>query len=92
MLTMMMLLTLLTLVSSWPAWHKFSNDKSLLFSVPVNTSIGGSILTFNQQSICTEAGRPADPFNINCVQHRCSQLVGTDLFALQIQVRGKLSP
>lgn len=56
-----------------------------------NTSIANSTLVFNMQSICTEAGKPADKFNVNCVGHRCVQIQGTDLVALGITVNGRLS-
>ena len=46
---------------------------------------------FNQQSICTEAGKPADPFNVNCVGRMCAQIDGIDEIALGFTVNGKLS-
>jgi len=44
---------------------------------------------FNVQSICTEAGKPFDPFNVNCVQRRCVRIKEVDLVALRIKVDGK---
>lgn len=58
--------------------------------VPQNTSIAGSELVFNVQSICTEAGKPADPFNINCVGRTCAQIDGIDAIALGFTINGKL--
>ena len=63
-----------------------------MYVVPENVSIAGSKLVFNVQSICTEAGKPAKQFNVNCVGRRCAQIEGVDLIALGIEVRGgKLS-
>ena len=45
---------------------------------------------FNVQSICTEAGKPSNQFNVNCVGRRCVQIEGTDLVALAIVVNGML--
>ena len=45
---------------------------------------------FNLQSICTEAGKPADPFNVNCVGRMCAQIDGIDAIALGFTVNGKL--
>ena len=44
---------------------------------------------FNVQSICTEAGKPADQFNVNCVGRRCVQIEGIDSVALAIAIGGK---
>ena len=44
---------------------------------------------FNVQSICTEAGKPADQFNVNCVGRRCVQIEGIDSVSLAIAIGGK---
>ena len=54
-----------------------------------NASIAGSELVFNQQSICTGAGKVNEVFNVNCVGRRCVKIEGIDSVALAIEVDSK---